>query len=320
MQYQAFKGSQSRKTQLVERVRAKWAARQVFPLSYLKWRTDGGLVSISGALAETQDPKAFVERTGLPLELGSLCEGLVYAGVEFREDETASLGLALHGSDTVLSFGMEWLDAIGVGQDLGDVAPRFMRGFLASVLAHDFPMAAHVEAPVRASAERILEFWGRELSGEPVAAKEWRAVRTSALDASETSSDPWGHPVAELVESLAWPVRGLATEFVHIFQLFAKALLDFIASPYLSSEDRHDQILSLIGSRELDRAQRDPELSQELGEMLLDRLPDSKRAMLAAMQPEAKARMDEARRQARPATDRLLRGLMDTVLELISAA
>ena len=320
MQYQAFQGSQARKNQLVEPLRAKWRAGQLLPLSYLKWRTDGGPVSVSGALAETQDPQLFAERTGLPVELGALCEGLIYAGLEFREDESAPLGFTTHGGDTILSFGMEWLDAIVVGQDLGDVVPRFMRSFLTSVLAPDFTMAAHIEAPVRASAENILDLWSRELRGEVIPPKTWRAVRADALHASEASSDPWGYPLAELVESLAWPVRGLAMEFVPIFQLFAKSWIGYLASPYLSSEDRDGQVLSLIGGRDFSRALRDSQVSQESGEALLDSLPEAKRAMLAAIQPEVKARMDEAKRQARAVSDRLLRAHMDTILELIRGA
>lgn len=320
MRYQAFQGSQARKNQLVEPLRAKWAAGQILPMSYLKWRTDGGLVSLSGALAETQDPQLFVERTGLPVELGSLCEGLVYVGLEFREDESAPLGFTTHGGDAVLSFGMEWLDTITVGQDLGDVVPRFMQSFLTRVLASDFAMAAHVEAPVRAAAERILDFWSRELSGEAIPPKAWRAARADALRASEVSEDPWGYPLAEMVESLAWPVRGLAMEFVPIFQLFAKSWIEYLASPYLSREDRDGQVSALIGGRDFSRAQRDPQRSHDADEALLDSLPEAKRAMLAAIQPEVKARVDEAKRQARATSDRLLRGHMDTVLDLIRGA
>jgi hypothetical protein len=315
--YQAFKGSQALKRQAVERVRSKWASRQVFPLSYLKWRTDGGIVSLSGALAETQDPDLFVERTGLPVELGALCEGLIHVGIEFREDKNSPHGLTFDGSATILSFGLEWLDAIEVGEDLRDVVPHFMHVFLSSVLASDFALAAHVEKPVRSSAKRILELWSLELDGRAVAAQEWRAVRADALRASETSTDPWGYPVAELVESLAWPARGLATEFVPILQRFARSWMQFLTCPYLTSEDRDNQHLSMIGMRELDRAQRDAALSKESSETLLDRFPTSKRAILATMQPEAQARMDAAKKKARRETDLVLRGQMDAILGLI---
>jgi hypothetical protein len=174
-----------------------------------------------------------------------------------------------------------------------------------------------VEKPARSLAERILELWRLELEAGAVAAKEWRTVRADALRASEMSIDPWGYPVAELVESLAWPVRGLATEFVPMFQLFAKSWMQFLARPYLTTEDRNDQLLSMTGMRELARAQRDPDLSKQPSETLLDRFPTSKQAILAAMQPEAKARMDAAREQARPETDLVLRAQMNTLLGLI---
>jgi hypothetical protein len=317
MHNEAFQGSEARKKQMIEPLRAKWSAGQILPLSYLKWRTDGGIVSISGALAETQDSQVFVERTGIPIELATLCEGLVYAGLEFRDDESAPMGFTKHGSDAILSFGLEWLDAIPVGHDLSDVAPRFMKQFLRHVLGPDFALAAQIELPVRMSAERILALWDRELSGETVAAKEWRALRTEALHASEASSATWGYAAAELVESLAWPLRGLASEFVPILQLFVQSWMQFVAFPYLSNKDQKDQISALIALRELGRAQRDAILSQEPSETLLDRLPESKRALLATMQPEVKARMDAARRQARTKTDALLRAQMDTLIGLI---
>ena len=159
--YCAFHGDPARKADMVDRVRAKWTQRQVFPLSYLKWRTDGGMVSLSGTLAETQVPEQFIERTGLPVELATLCEGMVHAGAEFSEDKSAPFGLAMRGAEPIMAFAMEWLDAIPVGADLGGVVPRFMHSFLAGVLAPDFAMAAHVSPAVRACAERILLSWER---------------------------------------------------------------------------------------------------------------------------------------------------------------
>jgi hypothetical protein len=252
--YCAFHGDPARKADMVDRVRAKWTQGQVFPLSYLKWRTDGGIVSLSGALAETQVPDQFIERTGLPIELTTLCEGLVYAGAEFTEDKSAPSGLAMRGGDAVMAFAMEWLDAIPVGADLGNVVPRFMHSFLASVLAPDFAMAVHVSPAVRACAERILGLWEREISGAQVVPKEWRSLRADALRASEDDSDAWGYALSELVESLAWPARGLAPEFVPIFQVFVKELRQFLAAPYLSSEDREILTQSLAGLREVSRA------------------------------------------------------------------
>lgn len=317
MQYNAFQGSQARKDQMVEPLRAKWAALAIFPLAYLKFRTDGGMVSISGALAETQDPECFVERTGLPVELGTLCEGLIYSGLEFRPDETAPMGFTVDASDTILAFGMEWLDAIPVGADLGGVVPRFMATFLARALADDFAMAAHIEAPVRAAAEKIAALWDRDLQGEPTSGKEWRAVRAEAMAASEASVDPMGFAAAEMVESLAWPVRGLASEFVPILQLFAKSWVQFMATPHLTDADRDLQQRVLLGEREMARAVRDPRFAEVPPETLLDHLPEAREAMLAAMQPEVKARLDAAKREARAETDRELRAHMDTLLALI---
>jgi hypothetical protein len=318
--YGAFHGDSARKAAMVDRVRVKWAQRQVFPVPYLKWRTDGGMVSLLGALAETQVPEEFVERTGLPVELATLCEGLVNAGAEFSEDKSAYLGLAIRGGESILAFAIAWLDAVPVGADLGGVVPRFMHGFLASTLEPGFAMAAHLSPAMRGCAERILGLWEREIGGTPVSPKEWRNVRADALRAADDHSDPWGYALSELVESLAWPVRGLAPEFVPIFQVFVKEFRQFLVTPYLSSEDRDLVTQSLAGFRELNRAQRDPELSQLPFETLLERHPQSKGAVLAIMKPEAQARLDAAKKQAQPASDHALRQRMDCLLDLIRAA
>jgi hypothetical protein len=315
----AFHGDPARKAAMVDRVRVKWAQGHVFPLPYLKWRTDGGMVSLSGALAETQVPEEFVERTGLPVELATLCEGLVNSGAEFIEDKNAHRGLAMRGGESILAFAIEWLDAISVGADLGGVVPRFMHGFLASVLEPGFAMAAHLSPGVRGCAERILDLWKREIGGAPVAPQEWRNVRADALRAAEDHSDPWGFALSELVESLAWPARGLAPEFVPIFQVFMKEFRQFLVMPYLSSEDQDLVTQSLVAFRDLFRAQRDPELSQLPFESLLERQPQSKDAVLAIMKPETQARLGAAKEQAQPASDHALRQWMDSLLDLIRA-
>ncbi len=319
-QYCAFQGDPARKTEMVDRVRTLWEKGQVFPLSYLKWRTDGGMVSLSGALSETQVPEQFIERTGLPVELATLCEGMVFAGAEFSEDKSARLGLALRGAKQILAFAIEWLDAIPVGADLRDVVPRFMHGFLSDVLAPDFAMTAHVSPDLHACGERILGLWERELSDVQVAPKEWRTLRADALRASDDHSDPWGYALSELVESLAWPARGLAAEFVPIFQIFVKELRQFLAAPHLSIEDQAVLTQSLVGLRELNRAQRDPQLSGLPTETLLERDPQSKQAVLAFMKPEMQARINAAKLHAQSRSDSLLRQQMDRLRQLIEAA
>lgn len=316
----AFQGDPACKADMVGRVRTRWTQGQAFALPYLKWRTNGGMVSLSGTLAQTQVPEEFVERTGLPVELASLCESLVFAGVELSEDKSAPSGLVIRGSEAIMAFAMDWLDAIPVGADLGDVVPRFMHGFLASVLAPDFAMAAHVSPAVRACAERILGLWEHEMGGVQVMPKEWRSLRADALRAVEDHSDPWSYASSELVESLAWPARGLAPEFVPIFQMFMKELRQFLVAPFLSSEDRDILMQSLVGLRELILAQRDPELSQLPTETLLERNPQTKHAVTAFMKAEVQARFDATKPQAQPAWDRVLRHQMDSLLRLIEAA
>lgn len=318
--YCAFQGDLARKADMVGRVRARWAQGKVFPLPYLKWRTDGGMVSMAGTLAETQVPQEFIACTGLPVELATLCELLVYAGAEFSEDKSAPSGIAIRGSEAIMGFAMEWLDAIPVGADLGDVVPRFMRSFLASVLAPDFFMAVHISPALRACAERILGLWEREMSGMPIAPQEWRSLRADALRASEDSGDPWSYAVSELVESLAWPARGLAAEFVPIVQLFMKELRQFLAAPFLSSGDRDILMQSQAGLRDLSRAQRDPELSQLSTEALLERDPQTRQAVLTFMTADMQARLNAAKQQAQSASERVLRRQMDSLRSLIEAA
>lgn len=318
--YTAFHGDSARKTAMVDRVRDKWAQGLVFPLAYLKWRMDGGLVSLSGALAETQVPEEFVERTGLPVELATLCEALVNSGAEFSEDKNAHRGLAVRGGESILAFAIEWLDAIPVGAHLEDVVPRFMHGFLASVLEPGFAMAAHLSPAARGCAQRILGLWEREIGGAPVAPSEWRNVRADALRAADDHSDPWGIALSELIESLAWPARGLAPEFVPIFQVFVKEFRQFLVMPYLSSEDQDLVKQSVVGLRELNRAQRDPEMSQLPFEALLERHPQSKAAVLTFMKAETQARIGAANKQAQTASDHALRQQMDSLLDFIRAA
>lgn len=320
-QYCAFQGDLQRKAELVDRVRASWTQGRAFPLAYLKWRTDGGLVSLAGTLGQTQDPAQFIERTGLPVELAMLCDGLLYTGVEFTEDKSAPSGLAIRGSEDIMAFAMDWLNAIPVGADLGGVVPRFMHDFLASVMAPDFVMAAHVSTAARLCAGHILGFWAREMNGEQVLPKAWRSLRADAMQAAEAhSTDPWSYGLSELVESLAWPARGLAPEFVPIFQMFTKELRQFLVAPFLSTEDRELLTQSLIGLRQMVRAQRDPQLSQLPPATLLDRDPQTKQQVVGFMKADVQARFNATKPQAQSQADHLLRLQMDSLLRLIKAA
>lgn len=320
-QYLAFQGDPQRKAELVDRVRTSWTQGRAFPLAYLKWRTDGGIVSLAGTLAQTQDPAQFTERTGLPVELAMLCEGLIYTGVEFTEDKSAPSGLAIQGSKDIMAFAMDWLDAIPVGADLGGVVPRFMHDFLASALAPDFVMAGHISMAARACAERILGFWAREMNGEQVPAKAWRSLRADAMQAAEAhSTDPWSYGLSELIESLAWPARGLAPEFVPLLQVFTKELRQFLVAPFLSSEDQDLLTQSLIGLRQMVRAQRDPALSQLAAETLLDRDPQTKQQVVGFMKADVQARFNATKPLAQSQADQLLRGQMDSLLRRIKAA
>ncbi|MDO7834634.1 hypothetical protein Q4610_06205 [Sphingobium sp. HBC34] len=317
MSLRAFLGDPALKAATLKRVRDRWEARQITPLIYLKWSADSDFASLAGVIAETRDPRTFVERTGIPVELALLCETLINAGISFVDDKDAPFGFVMRGDDAIWSFGIEWLDAVAVDDDVSDVVPRFLPAFLARILSDDFPLSAHIAPGVRAAAQEIVRLWTRELRGEAIARQEWRSARASALRASETSSDPEGYLVAELVESLPWPLAGIATEFPVICQKFLHAYLHSLAAPLLPTQDQADRIDGLAGARTLSHARGEARFADASDADILDHFPQIKRATLAARQPEAMARMDDAIHRARPRITPFLREQMDRLLTLM---
>ncbi|MDY0242436.1 MAG: hypothetical protein RBR34_09685, partial [Rhodospirillaceae bacterium] len=220
------------------RVREKWEARQITPWAYLKWSNGGTFASLAGAIARTQDPAVFVARTGLPLELALLCEVLINAGIAFEDDAAAPMGFVMRGDDAIWSFGLEWVDAIAVGQDVSDAVPRILPVFLKQVLSDDFAASETISPEVRAAAEDILDLWACEARGEAVPPKAWRTVRASALRAAEGNCDPVGCAAAGLVESLPWQSRGIAAEFPAIWQKFLVSHRQTLAARLMTNQDR----------------------------------------------------------------------------------
>jgi len=317
MPLRAFLGDPALRAETLKRVREKWEARQITPFIFLKWSTKNPIASLAGTIAETQDPEQFVARTGITLELALLCETLINAGITFVDDTEAPLGFVMRGDDAIWAFGTEWLDAIEVDDDVSDVVTRFMPAFLSQILSDDFPLSPQTASGVRAVAHEIIDLWTRELGGEIVSRQEWRAVRANALRASETSGDPEGYPVAELVESLPWPLTSIAVEFPVICQKFLNSYLQVLAVRFLPEQDQIDWIKCLVGARELSRARGDARFADASDEDILNHLPRVKRAMLATQQPEAVSRMDAAKQRARPLMVPFLREQMDTILTLL---
>lgn len=317
MPLRAFLGDPALRARTLKRVRERWDARQIIPLIYLKWSARNNFASLAGTIAETQDPEQFVARTGITLELALLCETLINAGISFVDEKDAPFGFVMHGDDAIWSFGTEWLDAIAVNQDVSDVVARFLPTFLAQILSDDFPLSAQIEPGVRTAAHEIIDLWTRELRDEAVSRQEWRTVRANALRASETSGDPQGYPVAELVESLPWPLASIATEFPAICQKFLHSYLQVLAARFLPEQDQIDWIKCLVGARELSRARGDTRFADASDEDILDHLPQVKRAMLATRQPEVVSRMDAAKQRARPLMVPFLREQMDGILVLL---
>ena len=317
MPLRAFLGDPALRAETLKRVREKWETRQITPFFFLKWSTQNTFASLAGTIAETQDPEQFVARTGITLELALLCETLISSGISFADDTEAPLGFVMRGDDAIWSFGIEWLDAIEVGNDVSDVVTRFMPAFLAHILSDDFPLSSQTASGVRAVAHEIIGLWTRELGGETVSRQEWRAVRVNALRASETSGDPEGYPVAELVESLPWPLTSIAVEFPAICQKFLNSYLQVLAVRLLPEQDQIDWIKCLVGARELGRARSEARFAGGSDEDILDHLPQVKRAMFATQQPEMMSRMDAAKERARPLMVPFLREQMDGILTLL---
>jgi hypothetical protein len=317
---QAFQGDVALKARMTESVRARWAANELLPASILKWQPDQKIVSLCAAMVESQDGDVFQQRTGIPLELAMLCEALIAVGVDLRPDETQPGGFVMRGAPSILSFGMEWLDAIPPGADLSVVVPRFMAQVVEMVLKPDFAVAEHIVPDVRDAASRVLELWKLELLGRAVEAKDWRSVRMAAVMASEACNTPWCFPIAAFVEALAWPVHTVAAEFVSLFQTFLVNWMNYLERPFLSEEDRANQLHALIGWQAIARAERDAAQDEAAMQALLDTMPDSKRALMAVGDPIVRERVREAKARAREATVPVLRGQMDCVLKLIAAA
>lgn len=317
MSVRAFLGDAALKAATLDRVRNRWEARQIMPLIYLKWSPEHGLASLTGTIAETADPQAFAPRTGIPLELALLCETLINAGITFVDDADAPLGVALEGDDRIWSFGTEWLEALDVEDDLSRAVPRFLPVFLTGIFSDDIPLVQHASREVRETAGDIVRLWERELRDEAVSRQEWRSVRARALSASEACTDPEGYPFAELVESLPWPLPGLAPEFPAICHSFLHGLLQALASEFLSGQDRAIWAEAARGARTLARARGEERFVGVSDEVILTHLPDVERAMFAITQPAVISRMTAAKNSARPHMTRMLRQQMDRILALL---
>ncbi|EGY01971.1 hypothetical protein AZA_06011 [Nitrospirillum viridazoti Y2] len=313
----AFLGDPALKAETLSRVLEGWKARQIIPLLYLKWSSDAGVASLAGTIAQTQDPGLFVTRTGLPLELALLCEILINTGITFEDDETSPRGFVMSGDERIWSFGIEWLEAIAVDDDVSDVVTRFLPVFMKQILSDDCPLAGNIVPAVRVVAQEMLQLWGCESRGEPVPSRAWRTVRANALHASEGSSDPAGYAVADLVESLAWPSAGIATELPAISQKFLQSCLQVLAAKFLPQQDQTDWIKSQVAHRELRRARSEAQYASLSDEDLLDHRPEIKQAILALQHPEVAARMGAAKENARTQMVPFLRQQMDGILNLL---
>ena len=317
---QAFHGHAALKSELLKPLRVRWRDGELFASSMLKWMPEHHLYSVSAALIGSDDVSAFEQRTGIPIALANLCEGLASIGVIMVPDQGTRSGQKFVSDERVADFAIEWLDAIQPGSDLSSVEPHFMVQHLGSVLAPSFEFAEFIEPQVRSVAEGILDLWRRETAGEVVSSQEWRAVRVAAVAASEVASDGWGKSVADFCEAVAWPVASINAEFIQHFMVLTQQVLDFLRMPFLSEEDQTNRKMVAEGWSRIAAAEKEQALDERAMHALLDSMPDIKRAMFAGQDPIVRDRVKAANIAAFEATTPMLQQQMRRLLNLLRAA
>lgn len=318
MSLEAFRCSADMKAQLVEPVRAQWNARALAPDTALNWKREDQPDSLGGALARTCDRAEFEERTGIPSELAQLCELLIAVGTQKVEVPDRPAGFALEGSESVLAFGMQWLDAVQPGADLRTVVPKFARHCLGMVLHPEFPLAAYITEQFREVGEQIAVLWDRELAGDVIGRKQWREVQNAALEADANTTPAWGFRVATFLEAMVWPVGSISGEFVGHFEPLLFNWLFFLEMDDLTEEERRDREHFLIGWRAMAIAPRDNAGIIDVDP--LEALPESQRVMSPEHIMATMERSKAVRELARDRKDAVILGLMNTLLTLIRTA
>ncbi len=318
MSLEAFRGSAEMKDQLVEPVRVQWNARALAPDTALNWQREDQPDSLAGALAKTCDRAQFEERTGIPAELAELCELLIAVGTQKVELPEPEGGFSLAGADDVLSFGMEWLDAVRPGADLHPVVPQFARHCLDLVLRPDFALAPYISAEFHEVGERIAALWDQELAGESIARSTWRSLQQAALAADANTTPAWGFRVATFLEAMVWPVESISGEFVGHFEPLLFNWLFFLEMDDLTEEERCDREHFLIGWRAMAIAPRDNAGIIDVDP--LEALPESQRVMSPEHVMATMERSKAVKELAQGRKDAVIRGLMNTLLPLIRTA
>lgn len=318
MSLSAFLGSGDVKDRLVEPVRAQWNARALAPDACLIWQHEDQPDSLAGALAGTHDRAEFEARTGIPVELAQLCEMLIAVGTKKVEQPEAEGSFSLAGSDDVLSFGMEWLDAVRPGADLRPVVPKFARHCLDLVLRPDFALAPYITAQFRAVGERIAALWDQEMAGDSIARSTWRSLQQAALEADANTTPAWGFRVATFLEAMVWPVESISGEFVGHFEPLLFNWLFFLETDYLTEDERSDREHFLIGWRAMAIAPRDNAGIIDVDP--LEALPESQGVMSPEYIMATMERSMAVKELAQGRKDVVIRSLMDTLLTLIRTA
>jgi hypothetical protein len=316
----AFHGDAKQKAALIESVRERWSSGQLVPCAILKWAPDIGFYSLNAALVGGEDAQLYEERTGIPLTLALLCESMLTMAVVTTPDASKPAGTAIHLTPRMRNFGLEWLEAIRPGAELGSVLPRFMADFLAWFLSPNYALGERLEPGVRESAQRILALWKDELTGAPPDDKAWRQVRRAAVQASEACSDPWCFNLAIAVESLAWPAENIRAEFKQFFMMIMGQLSAYLQQPYLHPDDQANTVAMFGALRALAAAEQEEPMDQASTQKLFDSRPEWSQALAGRLDAAIMDRVRAARLVAMEATDCPIREMMDSMLKLLAAA
>lgn len=314
---QAFNGDAALKAQMIESVRPRWESGALIPCAILKWSPEQHAYSLSAGLIESSDADEFERRTGIPVEFATFCESLMVVNTVLIQNADNPMGWDLRMGDAIKAFGLEWLQAIRPGADLSEVLPRYIVQFMETALSPGFEMAPQIEPVLRDAANKVLGLWKRDLAGQPIEPKEWRQARGAAVLATEQQQSAWAHPLAHLVETLAWPLRDVKKEISQPFMYLAMTWAEYVSRSFLTEEDQRNQILALSGMRKVAIAEREPDFDDRAREAFMDSIPEEKKAMFAGADPAVRDRLKAARIDAFSVTVPLFRRQMDEMLTLI---
>lgn len=319
--YKAFHNDSTTKAHLCARLLTAWQEDKLLPIGNLTWRPEADHRSLVASLAETSEPEVFTAVTGLPVAPCLVFELLVAeSGVKVLAQDSKSSGsrLVFQCSDTTRALPRQWLQAIRPGADLSMVLPRFAVEVMAQLLRPDSVWALNLDGATRAAADAVLTLWTRELAGEPVDAKTWKAARKAAEFAAIEAPDHWGELVIELFAQLAWPVEGLGEELPGILMPFILNWVLRVVQPHLP-EQVFDAFSVFAGGPRRRRLLRAKGLQLD-GSSYEQLDPESRQALDFINSDAGQKLLADGRQRAMPYAADFLRPLLERFVALTAEA